>query len=124
VSPKHRHLLLIETVASPRHEPPATGRQLETLPNLRTRQRTVRVAEAEAAAYVKWPVKAIPIEYFPAAGAVVTTDATPEASVSAVPVTPLRVNVTDIPEMGALAVSFSVAERVIAAPATALVGPV
>ncbi len=82
------------------------------------------VAEVKAAAYVRSPAKTIPTGYFPAAGAVVTTDATPNASVTAGTDTPLKVNVTVIPGIAALAAVFSVAERVIVAPDATLVGPV
>ena len=86
---------------------------------------TVRVAEVEAAAYVVSPAKVIPIGYEPAvAGAVVTTEATPELFVVAVRVAPLSVKVTVFPEIAVPDPVLSFALRVIVAPGAAVVGPV
>ena len=63
--------------------------------------------------------------YFPAVvGAVVSHEATPEASVTTLWVIPLSVMATVCPAITVPDAVLSVAERVIDAPRAALVGPV
>ena len=84
----------------------------------------MRLATAEAAAYVVSPAKATPIGYTPfLAGALVWTEATPEPFVVAVRLTPLSVKVSVLPTIATPPVVRSVAEGVIEAPGPALVDP-
>jgi hypothetical protein len=68
----------IESVGTPEARAAGEGRRLDALLEPRTRQRILRVAEAEAAAYVVSPANATAIGYEPVAvGAVVVQPGPP-----------------------------------------------